>query len=1133
MFRILTLCFALSVTSAWSQVVINEICPANADINYDTRFYNFSGWIELYNPGSSSINLTGYYISNDPDQIKKWPIPYGTNITPKGYVLIWCNEQSVGLHSNFTLRTKGGHVLLTNNNLVVDRIEYPSQYTNISYGRKSDGGSEWSYLGNPTPSRTNAGGLPGKERLKAPTFSIASGKYGASQNLVLSNTNGVGEIRYTIDGSEPTKSSSLFVSNIQVSTVTTIKAKIFANDYLPSETVTNTYFIGTRNFTLPVVSLSTIPAYLTDNTIGIYVNGTNGAPGNCQDGPRNFNQDWERHGVLEYFDASGKRQFIQDVDMSIAGGCSRGNPQRSFGLKARNKYGSNTFDDFRFFDTKQLYSYGSLLLRNGGNDFWSTFFRDVLMQEILRDQMDVDAQAFQPVILYRNGQYQGIMNLREKVNPDYIESNYGYDADEIDMMEVYGNPMTGSNAAYQTYLNTLQSMNLSTAQAFEFIDRNIDVQEYINYLVAQIYYGNTDWPGNNMKYWRHRDGGKFRWILYDTDFGFSDINHQTLYFVTDATKTEWPNPAWSTLHIRLLLSNPIFRERFIQTFSTALHTTFEPSRVHTIIDDIKSRYATEMPYHFTKWGSNSVGNWNNQVAFLKTFATQRNTFMRQHLASYFNLGGDVSLTFNGTPARAAGFEVNGVSISGSGNVMKHFKGISYTVKPVPQPGYRFVRWNIKKQASESIQYIAREDTWKYFDQGSLPSATWFSATYDDSGWASGQGQLGYGENDEKTVVQFGPDANNKYVTTYFRKTFTIDNLEGLTDITASMIYDDGAIVYVNGIEVFRGNMPAGTVGYGTYSLSNSPAENVYHAFTIPNSVLVAGENVVAVEIHQLNATSTDLSFDLEMKGGRLGEITTETSEELLLEDIANTDIEFEAVFEEVSKIASLIINEIVPSNSVYEDEHGDTDDFIEIYNPNNVAVDLAGLYISDKLSNKLKHKISVGKEEETIIPPYGYKILWADQEIFQGPLHLNFKLSSGGEEVGLFQKVGEVFYTLDQAVFGTVYSNSSMSRIPNATGAFVMTGTMTPGYENFYEVPLGTEEGHYSGVHVYPNPTNGVLTIDADVPVEQVQVFNALGKLVLETSTKELVSLTDFSPGLYFLIIQLDNQRITKRVIKQ
>jgi hypothetical protein len=382
-------------------------------------------------------------------------------------------------------------------------------------------------------------------------------------------------------------------------------------------------------------------------------------------------------------------------------------------------------------------------------------------------------------------------------------------------------------------------------------------------------------------------------------------------------------------------------------------------------------------------------------------------------------------------------------------------------------------------------------------------------------------------------VQYGPDASNKYVTTYFRKTFTIDNLTGLTDIAASMIYDDGAIVYVNGVEVFRGNMPAGQVGYSTYSLWNTPAENVYHGFVIPSSVLVEGTNVVAVEVHQLNGTSSDLSFDLEMKGSRLGEISDYTSDDIRLEDIAQSDIEFEAVFEEVPRITNLIINEIVASNNVYADEHGDKDDFIEVYNPNDVAVDMAGLYISDRLSNKLKHKIGVGKDDETVIPPYGYKILWADQQIFQGPLHLNFKLSSSGEEIGLFQKVGETFYTLDQAVFGSVYQNKSMSRIPNATGDFVMTGSMTPGEENIFEVPVATEKNPDDFVHVYPNPTSGRMIIEAEVPIQQVLIYNAQGMVLVQTSHIDNVSLEDFPSGIYMMMIQFDDQRITKRIIKQ
>jgi hypothetical protein len=239
--------------------------------------------------------------------------------------------------------------------------------------------------------------------------------------------------------------------------------------------------------------------------------------------------------------------------------------------------------------------------------------------------MDVDYQAYQPAVLYLNGQYWGIQNMREKIDADFIESNYGIKKEDIDLLEGNGSVIEGSNGTYNNYITQLQQMDRSTQQAFDYISSQIDVQEFINYTIAQVYFANTDWPGNNIKYWREKSpNGKFRWLLFDTDFGFglysgsSYPTHPTLDFATDPTKNEWPNPAWSTLHLRLLLQNPMFKDRFVQTFMTAIHTTFSPDRVNQYINTIQQQIAPEIVRHKQRWGGDLSG-WNWEVNRLRSF----------------------------------------------------------------------------------------------------------------------------------------------------------------------------------------------------------------------------------------------------------------------------------------------------------------------------------------------------------------------------------------------------------------------------------------------------------------------------------------------------------------------------------
>ncbi|HEX5875607.1 MAG TPA: fibronectin type III domain-containing protein, partial [Pyrinomonadaceae bacterium] len=159
-------------------------------------------------------------------------------------------------------------------------------------------------------------------------------------------------------------------------------------------------------------------------------------------------------------------------------------------------------------------------------------------------------------------------------------------------------------------------------------------------------------------------------------------------------------------------------------------------------------------------------------------------------------------------------------------------------------------------------------TWKYLDNGTNQGTAWRATSFNDSTWPSGPAQLGYGDGDEATTVGFGPDANNKFITTYFRRAFNVANASLFNALTLRLMRDDGAVVYLNGVEVWRTNMPTGTIGHLTpASVAIAGAdESIFVQTTISPSLLVTGTNVLAVELHQSGGTSTDISFDLQLIG---------------------------------------------------------------------------------------------------------------------------------------------------------------------------------------------------------------------------------------------------------------------------
>ena len=1120
---------------AHAQVVINEICAANGDVNYDPDFFNFPSWVELHNTNSSPVDINGYYLSDSADEPTRWQISGSTIIPANGFLIIWCDEEASGLHSNFSLDSDGEEVILSApDGQLVDKIIFPRQYLNTSYGRTGTEGTEWNYILTPTPAASNSDDT-GTIRLDRPDITPLAGQYASAQTVTLTHSDPAAEIRYTVDGSEPTSTSTLYSAPFTVTSTTSVKAKAFKASSIPSNTRASTFIINEHQSNLPVIALSTNPAYLNDNTIGIYVQGTNGIPGRGTNFPANWNHNWWRHFHMEYFSPDGERKFGESVDIRIHGGHSRTRPQKSFSVKARDKYGKKTIS-FNPFPNRDYESFGGLLLRNSGNDWDLTMFRDALMHNLLIGDMDVDYQDYQPAAVYINGQYWGILNVRERIDGDYFESNY--DATDIDLLEGGGDPQEGTSDKYNVYMDSLvRRVQINNPETFAFIDRNIDVQEYINYQIANIYYGNVDWPGNNVTYWRPRhSGGKFRWVLWDMDYGFHLSDGHTsptfpaLEWATDPDNTEGLNKEWSTRHFRTLLQNPVFRNRFIQTMTTAIQTTFDPDRVIAGINDFQEHIRDEISHHQARW--NNPANWEQHVQKLRDFAVARNGYMLTHTREFFGLDEQVNIDVTIAENGGGGFRLNGVHYVQNESGMKFFKNVLFRIEAEPLPGYAFKEWTMTGRTHVRTPLVPKEDMWKYFDQSGEPTGDWKSNAFDDSHWSSGQAQLGYGESDEKTVVGYGPDRNNKYITTYFRKTFNISSISNLEDVTAHVVFDDGVAVYINGIEVYRNNLPGGDLTPLTFAPRSYSPENFFHFFAIDKGLLHEGSNTIAVEVHQNEPTSSDLSFDLYLEGSIVGEVTTVTVTDAIFTGVAWGDVSITVAYEALPARTGIVINEFCATASDQTDDVGEPTDWIELYNSSENTIDIGGLYVTDDLGNKKKFRIPENSES-TLMDPGTYLLLWADEEPEQGPLHIDIKLSSNGEAIGLYDEVGSELITLDEVVYGAVADFESFARIPNCSGPFTKTETLSPGAEN----PLiSSVVGEKLVASIHPNPASDRIHVNSLRGVPRASIVDMLGRIIRQfdrVGPDESLDVAELNPGVYFITFREGGNSQTFRFFKK
>jgi hypothetical protein len=1123
------------------ELMLNEVMTANASSVLDKTYYNFSEWVEIYNPSSALKSLTGYYISDDPanpDQI--WKVP-NIAVPAKGFAVIWFDKMSGGNHASFRIRNTRELLLLYNKSgVIVDsvRIEFP--YRNCSYGRSPDGSPAWSYFTQPTQGTSNTA-VPVSSQAPDVQYNQKGGFYAGYQHIILSVPSTGYTIRYTLDGSEPTTSSPVFGTEIVLSRTTVVKARAFAAGMVPGNIVTQTYFINEHKFTIPMVSLSMNDEYLWDNTMGMYTDGTNGITGNCQSVPKNWNQDWERFCNFEYYNADGTQIINTGAGAKIAGACSRANPNKSFAISFRDKYGA---DDVQYplFQSKQADRFTSLMLRNSGNDCNRTMMQDAFIQTLVIGEMDVDYQAYTPSAVYLNGEYWGILNTREKLNEGYLYSNYGLDDDSVDLLEGNQYVLAGSGEDYAELVNFINTKDISQAANYQYMKDRIDINEYMNYQIAQIYSSNTDWPGNNLKYWKPKgDGGKWRWVLYDMDFGFglygSPASHNTLTFALETNGPGWPNPPWSTLLFRKLITNAEFRSQFIDKFTVYIYSIYSPARVSRILDSLKQNIAAEMPYHFSRWGG-SMTNWANEIEVGRNWAAQRPDYMMAYLQSYFSLGTPYKVKIASNSHRTSFVSVNDITIHDTLFEGSYFSNREIRIKALSDKNYKFKQWKLRYSNSENLSLIARNSAWSYLDNNTVPASSWKTVSFDDSAWKSGNGQLGYGDGDEATTLSYGSDANNKYITYYFRRKFTVSDPAGISNMSIDLLLDDGAVVYLNGKEIGRLNMPSGTITGSTLASSAIADENAYNNFTVSGITLLAGENVIAVELHQSSVTSTDISFDFSASTIRVSGLTeeTKTTPEFTME--LSSDVEYVAEFGLVDAINNLYINEICAKNTRFPDEENEYDDWIEVYNAGDDTLNLAGLYLTNDLQLPTLFRISDKAPAQTAVPPHSFKVLWADGQSEQGVLHLDFKLDKDGGEVGIAQMTANGTYYIDSLLYPGQKTDHSYGRYADGTSRWFLLSGMTPGESNIY---TGFEEAEdFSLSSLYPNPADELLTVAFDRPVEKTAtliIYSMLGREEMRVpvdagTTRKSLDISFLARGIYVVTIQNDLSTYTTKLIK-
>lgn len=842
--------FLATSSFATAQVRINEVMAQNNSTVSDPDYGNSADWVELYNSGTASVDLSGYSFTDDFSTPTKFTIPQGTSISAGGYLILWCDGNATGLHTSFKLSADGEQIGLYNQKgEVIDSLTFGPQLLDISYGRMLEEADTWAFFSSATPGKANnTTAYDGKSN--QPMILTRGGLYSGSVTVSITNDLG-GLVHYTTDGSQPTETSPIYTEPLTFDKTTVLRARIIEAGKMPGMVLTESYFIDEAfaGHELPVVSIVTENDNFWGAQNGIYT--------------QSFKPDWEIPVNIEMFlnNGSDRSAFNEAAGIKINGLNSWMLPQKMLGVYFKKKYGESKLAYQLFYDDDRS-AFDDFALRASGNDWSYTLMRDGLVQQASRKgEMNLDLMAFRPCVVYVNGEFLGIHNMREKVDEDYITQHYGYKGSEFDMVESETPAAeVGTTETWTNFKNFFTNTDMSIESNYNTLAETMDVENFTDYMIAESYSGNTSLDHNTMV-WKPRVGGKWRWVLMDTDRGFFVYDSNVIDYIVK--RTYWP--------LSKMLANNNYKQYFTKRLADQLFTTYNAEEICRQIDGHEKDIEPQMAKQVARWlgTTSSYGNampsvefWHNQVDALRDFAHGRISILLNDLTKY-GTQKPALLSLSAQPAEACTWDFNGHKTSRSDWYGLYPKQMNISLTANHRAGYNFEGW---KQTTIT-DAIARGSQWQYLDNGTDQGTQWVATNFDDTAWKSGLAPLGYGFSNIKTTVSYGSSSSNKYLTTYFRKHFNIVDAKNIRGVKIQLLREDGAVVYLNGERVINSNMPLQGVNYRTKSSQalNQLAGINYIVFDLDPSLLKEGDNVFAVEVHQTGITSSDLSFDLQLQ----------------------------------------------------------------------------------------------------------------------------------------------------------------------------------------------------------------------------------------------------------------------------
>ncbi len=1109
---------------------------------------DFSDWVELYNAGAVTVNLAGFHLSNDPDSLSKWTFP-SKNIAAGQFLLVWCsgkNRTGSNLHTNFSNSSQGETIYLVDSGeVIIDNIAGVFLPADISYGRLPNGDLNLQLLSSPSPRISNnlATALNGLI-YTAPIFNLQGGVYANAQTIELSHVDSTITIHYTLDGSDPKETDSVYTGPFTVQSrtgdtntysmirtayqvhswlfdwrppvgnvfkITPVRARAFKSGYAPGPINTQTYFIdlnmATRYGNLPLISIVSDPKNLFNDTTGIYVPGLSYQPGTFR---ANYYNPWSRPANIEMYMPTGQTAFNSNFKISINGQSSPSSPHKGINVNATSDYGTSKVNYPLFENTtgtaKYITSFDKVKFRAWGSDRAKALLRDAYCASFMT-KTDMDIEAYRPVVVFIDGEYWGLQELRERNrDPEYYNEHYLINDKNpgIDLIEGGGNTATSGNANHwNAMINFINANPLLDSAAYAYVKTQMDVNSFTLNFMHSIYFSRSDWPDQNEAKWRPRTAdGKWKWIQWDMDNTTAFYLNPWYDMFTQAINgNRGYGP--SSLLVSLLASDE-FKNNFINLFADWMNTEFLPPFAQNRVDEMKNVLAPYMQEMKERWDANY--NWTAQTDSMKWWVNLRPQFCKQHILSHFSLTSTENLTLDVSDTAKGNIRVNTILLNENTTRItpqtfpwtgQYFTQVPVPVTAIAKPGYTFLYWLPGGDTNQtlSLNLTANTSLTAIFDTD--PNYVYEATPVINELMSSNTSAVAdnYGE-------------YNDWIEIYNPNTDTLD-LAGY--------YLTNTLVLPTQFKLAIGNdstkIPGG--GHLLIWMDRDVSQGALHSnFKLNSSgafiALFSPNGQTLIDSIRFNAIATDVSYGRRYDGAADWKLFYPSTP-------AATNWTF------TSEV--ILINEVQTINgSTYADNYNEYDQWIELYNLNTDTLDLAGWYLSNIDLNPKLFRFANGNDS-TKIAPMSHMIIWADATPVQGVRHTNFTLGINPSCVTLSKP--DVAFS-DSVCYPLLSIDNSYGRTADGAATFMTFGRPTPDSINA-DLNISVEVIHGSvSITISPNPIHqGKVRISQPITFSLIDMY---GRTLAHFKKTGEFDVSGMAKGLYLL--KVDNGTVIRLIVQ-